>query len=97
MKDSSQLNLSEKRENLQRMLILQREIIAQKLESNPQQENDKFPRSQVMRFLYSAKGFLLAQMIFKQVVRNHPRTLAVIKTFGQLVLKDVASKNNRLG
>lgn len=93
MKDSTRMDLVYKRENLQRMLILQREIIAQNMVSNPQHDHDKFPRSHAMRFLYSARGLLLAQIIFKQVIRNHPRTLAVIKTLAQLLLKDTTSKN----
>jgi hypothetical protein len=88
MKDSTATSLMSKRDNLQRMLMLQREVITQKIGSNPQPELDSFPRSNTMRFIYSAKGLLLAQMIFNQVIRHHPRTMAVIKTFGQLLLRN---------
>lgn len=88
MKNSTAMSLIHKRDELQRMLILQREKIAQQLDSNAETDGEQFPRSKTMRFLYSAKGLLLAQMIFKQVTRNHPRTLAVIKTLGQLLLRN---------
>ncbi len=92
MKDSTRMNLAYECDNLQRMLMLQREIIAKNMDSAPQHIHDKFPRSHAMRFLYSARGLLLAQMIFKQVIHHHPRTLAVIKTLGQLLLKDSVAK-----
>jgi hypothetical protein len=87
MKHSTALNLIHQRDELQRQLILQRAIIAQQLVSNPNTDEDQFPRSNTMRFLYSAKGLLLAQMIFKQVTGNHPRILSVMKTLGQLLLR----------
>ncbi len=93
MKNLTASDLSYTRDNLQRMLMLQRGIIVQKMNSIPEEEQDKFPRSHAMRFLYSTKGLLLTQIIFKQVIRNHPRKLAAMKILGKLLLKDVTSKN----
>jgi hypothetical protein len=93
MKDPTSMNLIYSRDNLQRMLTLQREVILQTIGSNSKEDQDIFPRSHAIRFLYSARGLLLAQMIFKQMIHNHPRTLAVIKTLGQLLLKDSSSKS----
>lgn len=87
MKNTTAMDLIYKRDNLQKMLVLQRAIIAQQLVPDSNANEDQFPRSNTMRFLYSAKGLLLAQMIFKQITGNHPRILSVIKTLGQLLLR----------
>jgi hypothetical protein len=91
VKNSTATDLILKRDELQRMLILQREKIAQQLDSKAETDEEKFPRSNTMRFLYSTKGLMFAQLIFKQLARNHPQVLVVIKTLGQFVLRRKAN------
>lgn len=95
MNPSTEIYLSYKRDNLQRMMMLQREVIVSGLHptTKPDQaDQDLFPRSETMRFVCSERGLLFAQIVAKLLMRRHPRTLSVIKTFGQLLLKNQGSK-----
>jgi hypothetical protein len=87
MKNSNSLDLIDERDELQRNIILQREKIAQQLFFNPEDGEGRFPRSNTMRFLYSAKGLIAAQMLFKMFTRNNPGSLTFVKTFGKFLLK----------
>jgi hypothetical protein len=91
MKNATAANLIHARDELQKKLMLQREKIAQQLDSKAETDEEKFPRSNTMRFLYSTKGLMFAQLIFKQLARNHPQVLVVIKTLGQFVLRRKAN------
>jgi hypothetical protein len=86
VKNSKTINLIHKRDELQRMLILQREKIAQQL-NQAEADEKQFPRSKTIRFLYSTKGLMFVQLIFKQLAGNHPRALGVVKILGQLLFR----------
>jgi hypothetical protein len=87
VKNSTATSLIHKRDELQKKLKLQREKISQQLGSAAETDEEQFPRSKTMRFLYSTKGLMIAQLIFKQLAGNHSRALGVVKILGQLLLR----------
>jgi hypothetical protein len=87
MKNSTAINLIDERDELQKQIILQREKIAQQLLLNPEDGEGRFPRSNTMRFLYSTKGLMVAQLLFKMVTRNNPRTLGLIGRFKKFFVR----------
>ncbi len=92
MKNSTATALIHKRDELQTKLKLQREKISQQLGSAAETDEEQFPRSKTMRFLYSTKGLMIAQLIFKQLAGNHPRTLVVVNVLRQLIFKKYLKK-----
>lgn len=87
MKNSNSLNLIHERDELQKNIILQREKIAQQLLLKNEDKQEQFPRSSTMRFLYSAKGLMVAQLLFKMFVRNNTRTLTFAKTLKKFFIR----------
>jgi hypothetical protein len=92
MKHSVQKYLVYKRDNLQRMLISQRDIISQNAGPDVQVDRERFPRSHTMRFLCSTKSLLLAEMLFEKLICSRPRTSALFKMLVPLIVNNSKSK-----
>jgi len=87
MNNSTLTNLIHERDQLRREIVLQREKIAQQLLANKKDDEDRFPRSNIMRLIYGTKGLMTAQLLFKMFSRNNPRPLSLVKTVRNFLLR----------
>jgi len=87
-------SLAEQREELQRQLRAQRELIINQLGPEPDPERPRFPRSATMRFFTGRTGFgLLSQIASWKLGPHYPRMLIAAQTAARYFLSRKKSRS----